>query len=91
MQTRSFGDRRTRQGPCTNKCMNTIGTDPPRALGPAITSPHQQAAHMTAPDQRCRDVEKLLPIKGHPHTTQSRQPEGEIKKRHGSFKCDRLT
>jgi hypothetical protein len=31
--------------------------------------PHQQAGHMTAPDQCCINVKKLLSIKRRPHMT----------------------
>jgi hypothetical protein len=33
--------------------------------------PHQQAGHMTAPDQCCINVKKLLSIRRRPHMTQS--------------------
>jgi hypothetical protein len=34
--------------------------------------PHQQAGHMTAPDQCCINVKKLLSIKRRPHMTPKR-------------------
>jgi hypothetical protein len=37
-----------------------LGPDPRRALGPAVTRPHQQAGHVTAPDQCCNNVKKAL-------------------------------
>jgi hypothetical protein len=33
--------------------------------------PHQQAGHMTAPDQCCINVKKLLSMRRRPHMTQS--------------------
>jgi hypothetical protein len=33
--------------------------------------PHQQAGHMTAPDQCCINVKKLLSIRRRPHMTPS--------------------
>jgi hypothetical protein len=33
--------------------------------------PHQQAGHMTAPDQCCINVKKLLSIRRRPHMTHS--------------------
>jgi hypothetical protein len=33
--------------------------------------PHQQAGHMTAPDQCCINVKKLLSIRRRPHMTQA--------------------
>jgi hypothetical protein len=33
--------------------------------------PHQQAGHMTAPDQCCINVKKLLSIRRRPHMTLS--------------------
>ena len=47
-----------------------MGSDPRRALGPAAHPPHQQAGHVTAPDQCCRSVRKFLPRR-RPHVTQS--------------------
>src|SRR5215831_19677315 len=54
----------------SNACFR-LGPDPRRALGPAATAPHQQAGHMTAPDQCCSNVKKLLSIRRRPHMTQS--------------------
>jgi hypothetical protein len=34
--------------------------------------PHQQAGHMTAPDQCCINVKKLLSIRRRPHMTHLR-------------------
>ena len=52
-----------------NACLR-LGPDPRRALGPAAIQPHQQAGHMTAPDQSCSNVRKFLPRR-RPHMTQS--------------------
>jgi hypothetical protein len=43
------------------------------ALGPAATTtvPHQQAGHMTAPDQFAETSNKPLPNGSRPHMTQS--------------------
>jgi hypothetical protein len=38
--------------------------------------PHQQAGHMTAPDQCCINVKRLLSIRRRPHMTQSRHAIG---------------
>jgi hypothetical protein len=38
--------------------------------------PHQQAGHMTAPDQCCINVKKLLSIRRRPHMTRG-QVRGE--------------
>src|SRR5262249_47079099 len=47
-----------------------LGPNPRRALGPAAHPPHQQAGHVTAPDQCCSNVKKFLPRR-RPHVTQS--------------------
>src|SRR5215510_10172013 len=52
----------------SNACFR-LGPDPRRALGPAAAAPHQQAGHMTAPDQCCINVKKLLSIRRRPHMT----------------------
>src|SRR5205085_6856703 len=52
-----------------NACLR-LGPDPRRALGPAAHPPHQQAGHVTAPDQCCSYVRKFLPRR-RPHVTQS--------------------
>src|SRR5215813_15546122 len=72
MQTRSF--RGSGEPAWVNASSNAcfrLGPDPRRALGPAATAPHQQAGHMTAPDQCCSNVKKLLSIRRRPHMTQS--------------------
>src|SRR6516165_3140675 len=52
-----------------NACLR-LGPDPRRALRPAAHPPHQQAGHVTAPDQCCRSVRKFLPRR-RPHVTHS--------------------
>ena len=47
-----------------------LGPNPRRALGPAAIPPHQQAGHVTAPDQCCSNVRKFLPWR-RPHVTLS--------------------
>ena len=42
-----------------------LGPNPRRALGPAAIPPHQQAGHVTAPDQCCSNVRKFLPWRRH--------------------------
>lgn len=41
------------------------------AASPGPSAPHQQAGHMTAPDQCCINVKKLLSIRRRPHMTLS--------------------
>src|SRR5436309_9196384 len=55
------GIGRTRLGQRTLSACLRLGPDPRRALGPAAHPPHQQAGHVTAPDQCCSDVRKFLP------------------------------
>ena len=56
-----------------------LGPNPRRALGPAAHPPHQQAGHVTAPDQCCRYVRKFLPGR-RPHVTQMYGPAVRSKK-----------
>src|SRR6516165_10092105 len=78
MQTRSI--RASGEPAWVNASLNAcfrLGPDPHRALWPAAHPPHQQAGHVTAPDQCCRDVRKFLPRR-RPHVTQSRHPRFTI-------------
>jgi hypothetical protein len=69
MQTRSFrGSGEPAWAIASSNACEGLGSDPRRALGPSV--PHQQAGHMTAPDQCCINVGKLLSTRRRPHMTQ---------------------
>src|SRR6516165_10567976 len=71
MQTRSFrGSGEPARVNASSNARFGLGPDPRRALGPAAIRAHQQAGHMTAPDQCCINVKKLLSIRRRPHMTQ---------------------
>ena len=71
MQIRSFrGSREPAWVIAPQSACKRLGLDPRRALGPAAIAPHQQAGHVTAPDQCCRNVRKFLPWR-RPHVTLS--------------------
>ena len=68
------GIGRTRLGQCTAKCGLSIGTRSAqsiRASGSIV--PHQQAGHVTAPDQSCTNLTMFLPGR-RPHVTHSGRP-----------------
>ena len=67
MAPKKYGDKVTQR---TFKCMRTTGPDPRRALGPAAHLPHQQAGHVTAPDQCCKTSESSC--QGAVHTSGGR-------------------
>jgi hypothetical protein len=75
MQIRSFRGSAARLGSSHSKVRARLGPDPRRALGLAEPPvPHQQAGHVTAPDQLL-NVRKSLPG-GRPHVT----PKGHFKR-----------
>jgi hypothetical protein len=72
MQTRSFrGSGEPAWVIASSNACDGLGPDPRRALGPAAIRAAQQAGHMTAPDQCCINVKKLLSIRRRPHMTRS--------------------
>jgi hypothetical protein len=71
MQTRSFrgSGEPARVIASFNACLR-LGPVRAEHYGERPHRPHKQAGHMTAPDQCCRNVRKLLPGR-RPHMTQS--------------------
>ena len=73
MQIRSFrGSGEPARVIALSNARDGLGPDPRRALGPAAirAGVQEQAGHVTAPDQCCRNVKKFLPGR-RPHVTLS--------------------